>query len=329
MFSFKTLATIVLPSLVAASCMHGTSHMKRQLTSSNTVAISNFGYSGLQGPLNWAGLSLANSACATSAVQSPINIDSTIGLAEVKPVFEAPDVEEAEIENLGTTVEVVMEGLGAKTTVGDVEFEVKQFHFHTPSEHRIAEEYSVMEMHIVHEGPNGELAVIAVPFDFVDDGSSTTSLLTSVFENLADVTVPGSVSKTGALSFSEVVSHLESSDIFQYTGSLTTPPCAEGLTFFVAKEPMPIDVQTFSAVKKVIKFNARFTQNTLGNFNLLTVASSVDKFLVQNPVAAVAKKEGDEIVVDKEENVEGEGEVVEDNNRREQRRRRRRRGWSS
>lgn len=70
--------SVVLASLLAsytyASCLHSTSKLQRRITEAGTVEVSKFGYTGLQGPLNWAGLTAENSLCATGTVQSPINI---------------------------------------------------------------------------------------------------------------------------------------------------------------------------------------------------------------------------------------------------------------
>ena len=142
------LVASALASYVSASCLHGTSLLPRTELPGGKVAVSTFGYTGLQGPLNWAGLATANSACASSKVQSPINIDDTIGLAKKAPVVKIDSVQNAEIENLGTTVEIIVNGT---TTFAGKDFSLKQFHFHTPSEHRIAEEYFPLEMHMVHE----------------------------------------------------------------------------------------------------------------------------------------------------------------------------------
>jgi len=150
-------AVLSAPLLSSANCMYGTSLFPRAAGAA-TVEVSNFGYTGLQGPLNWAGLSAENSACATSKVQSPINIDSTVQLAAEAPKVVIPDVKAAEFENLGTTVEVIVNGT---TTLGGTQFSLKQFHFHTPSEHRVAEEYFPLEIHMVHEaaGKNSPLVL--------------------------------------------------------------------------------------------------------------------------------------------------------------------------
>lgn len=112
---------------------------------------------------------------------------------------------------------------------------------------------------------------MAVLFELSSD--CTTELLTGVIKNIKDIEEPGSVTKTGPLDFEPLIDHLQTKPLFQYAGSLTTPPCAEGVTFFVTKEPLPVNVETFLALKSVVKFNSRYTQNALGETNLLQVAS--------------------------------------------------------
>ena len=80
--------------------------------------------------------------------QSPIVLDDTIHRAANKPVITIPTVEDAELENLGTTLEVAINGT---TVFRGAEYTLRQFHFHSPSEHRIYEEYYPLEMHMVHQ----------------------------------------------------------------------------------------------------------------------------------------------------------------------------------
>ncbi|CUS09350.1 unnamed protein product [Tuber aestivum] len=285
-------AALTTPLLSSANCMYGTSLFPR--AEGATVEVSNFGYEGLQGPLNWAALAAENSACAASKVQSPINIDSTIELAAEAPKVDIPDVEAALFENLGTTVEVVVNGT---TTLGGAEFSLQQFHFHTPSEHRVAEEYFPLEVHMVHEAADGSgaMAVIALTFQLSEDGA-TTELLTGVTKNLAQIATPGTVTETGPLKFAKVIEHVQTTPLFQYTGSLTTPPCAEGLTFLVTKEPLPLSVKTYNEIKAVVKFNSRYTQNSLGQGNLVAVGAaalaSVEGVAAGNETAAAGNATG-------------------------------------
>ena len=69
-----------------------------------------------------------------------------------------------------------------------------------------------------------------------------------------------------------------------YEGSLTTPPCAEGLKFFVTSQQLPLNVATFNQIKAVVGFNARFTQNTVGAENLLTLSSQSVTAVAAGPV---------------------------------------------
>lgn len=110
-------------------------------------------------------------------------------------------------------------------------------------------------------------------FQLSEDGT-TTELLTAVTENLSEIATPGTVTETGPLDFAPLIKHLETTPLFQYKGSLTTPPCAEGLTFLVTKEPLPLNVKTFNAIKSVVRFNSRYTQNSLGKENLIGVGST-------------------------------------------------------
>jgi carbonic anhydrase len=223
---------------------------------------------------NWDKLAPENSACRTSTVQSPIDITaSTSTLVEAgKLKVHFPHVEGAEFENLGSTIEVIMEGKNASTTVDGKVFNLAQFHFHTPGEHSINGEYMPLEMHMVHEAEDGALAVIAVPFQLCEAGGSNP-LLNALLPHMEAIREPGTVTETGPIDFSGLVSALEVQPMRTYSGSLTTPPCAEGLTFFVATQTLPLDVKTYNKMKSIIGFNSRFVQNAVGADNLLGLSA--------------------------------------------------------
>ncbi|KAE8552750.1 hypothetical protein TMatcc_007868 [Talaromyces marneffei ATCC 18224] len=232
-----------------------------------------FNYTGLGGPLNWYGLNkTANEACAKGMRQSPINIDThTIEYAATGSVnFNISNVASAKFENSGFGLEVLM--TNGSLVVNNITYYLDNFHFHTPSEHRVDEEYFPMECHFGFVSDDYKIAVVGF-FMEISRFGYTTPLLDSVFARLDDITKPGTFTKTGPLDFSGLISHFNKYGVYTYSGSLTTPPCTEGVSWFISTEPLWINVQQSQAVKKVIRYNARYTQNNLGEPNLLVVAA--------------------------------------------------------
>ncbi|KAJ7718282.1 alpha carbonic anhydrase [Mycena metata] len=255
---------------VFASCSHGTSLYSRD---DGPVPVSTFSYTGTSGPIDWGGLNPANCACDQGKLQSPIDLTAQIPKARLAPSMSIPGVDEAELMNLGSTLEVVLHT--GSTTFDGVEYAVKQFHLHTPSEHRIEEEYFPMEMHMVHQAANGSILVIGLLFQMSD--TATTGLIMSLTHNLAKVTQPGQSTTTGPLDFNLIATILTRQPVYHYVGSLTTPPCTQGVTFLILANPLPLDVAAYNALKRILKFNSRYTQNTPGKENLLAVANRIAK----------------------------------------------------
>lgn len=100
-------------------------------------------------------------------------------------------------------------------------------------------------------------------------GDGVLSLFENVFKNIKDITAPGTATGTGPFDFNDLQTHLASTVVYRYPGSLTVPPCSEGVAWLVAKAPICIHVDTFKRVKSVVKFNSRYTQNNPGGINLI------------------------------------------------------------
>ncbi|KAI1460155.1 carbonic anhydrase [Annulohypoxylon moriforme] len=251
------------------------------------VPISTFGYTGTTGPVLWTQLdTAANGLCSTGSNQSPINMVE--GQFQLIPASDTqltiPDVPEgAEFENLGSTVEVVMKGLGGTFVLEGKTFTLDQFHFHHPSEHIDNGVSLPMEMHLVFSSGT-DIAVIGVYVDLIDVPQQTfrvhliprqtpSTLLETIFSSVGEIATPGTSTKTKPLVMSELVDTLKAGNFQRYTGSLTTPPCSEGVAWSVATQKLMLSRATFQAARDVIGFNSRFPQNNLGGENILAIAS--------------------------------------------------------
>ncbi|POR37659.1 Uncharacterized protein TPAR_02144 [Tolypocladium paradoxum] len=123
---------------------------------------------------------------------------------------------------------------------------------------------------------NSSLPALKVQGTFFHVNAPTTAamtpsaLLENVFGSVGEIATPGTVTKTRPLVMSELVNTLLSGSFQTYEGSLTSPPCSEGVRWFVSNQVLSIQPETFTKARSVIGFNARFPQNELGTENLLS-----------------------------------------------------------
>ncbi|CAN0576294.1 unnamed protein product, partial [Laminaria digitata] len=124
------------------------------------TAAAHWGYHGAGGPANWGNLKPAYKACSTGRHQSPVNLEATEP-AHLSPLAIHYKVSAIDLVNTGHTVQANY-GEGSYITLGDERYDLLQFHFHTPSEHRVAGRSFPMEIHFVHRNKRGRLAVLGV-----------------------------------------------------------------------------------------------------------------------------------------------------------------------
>jgi carbonic anhydrase len=114
-------------------------HLDRREGGGNVIPTATFGYFGAGGPLMWHHLAPANALCSTGSNQSPINMvgGSFTLVSGSNLTVSLPDnlSNGTTFENLGSTIEVVMEGLGGTLALDGLDYDLAQFHFHNPSEH--------------------------------------------------------------------------------------------------------------------------------------------------------------------------------------------------
>ncbi|KAJ3235642.1 hypothetical protein HDU81_000274 [Chytriomyces hyalinus] len=135
------------------------------------------------------------------------------------------------------------------------EYAVQQLHFHSPSEHRVHSKYFDLEAHFVHASADGKLNVIGILFEISETPNPWIDLF---IDNLpANVNVSTYLS---GLDMSPIINHLKTTDYYSYSGSLTTPPCTEGILWMVARKPLPISVKQLLKFRQVMPFNSRPAQ---------------------------------------------------------------------
>jgi carbonic anhydrase len=203
---------------------------------------SHWTYSGRDGPVNWAKLTAEFQGC-NGKNQSPVDLTGFIE-AELKPIKISYQAGGNEILNNGHTVQVNY-AAGSSILVDDIKFELKQFHFHAPSENHINGKSYPMEMHLVHADKEGNLAVVALMFEEGAENKELAKIWPSI---------PANVDDKNSLASSYAVTPLlpANHDYYRFDGSLTTPPCTEGVRWLVLKKPVSVSQKQVEAFSHVI-----------------------------------------------------------------------------
>jgi len=211
-------------------------------TSVSSSSKSNWGYSGHEGPENWAKLSSDNIAC-TGNNQSPINLTGFIE-SELTPISFNYEKGGSEILNNGHTVQVNYKK-GSHIQIDGHTFNLLQFHFHAPSENVINGKSYPMEAHFVHSDKNGNLAVIAVMFEKAAENKAIKSAWSKMPEHAGD-----KHNLTTVISASDFLP--KNRDYYRFNGSLTTPPCTEGVRWLVMKNTVSASESQISSFSHVL-----------------------------------------------------------------------------
>jgi len=212
-----------------------------------------WGYSDGIGPDNWANLSPKFGICDAGKNQSPIDISST-RRAELPSLTFDYDTKAESIHRKKTQVMIpVLEG-GSLKIDGET-FELKQFHFHTPAEHKIDGEEFPLELHLVHQNADGEMAVVAVLFESGNSHDGIYRVLNYMPASMGDQRNL----ETADVKPAELLPR--NHGYYRYNGSLTTPPCAEGVRWIVMKETPSVSGSQIDSFKRAVREpNARPVQ---------------------------------------------------------------------
>lgn len=198
-------------------------------------------YSGEAGPDNWAKLTPEFHACAGKN-QSPVDLDGFIE-AELTPLKLSYTAGASEAANNGHTVQVAYEP-GSTLTLDGKPYQLIQFHFHMPSENLIKGQSYPLEGHLVHSDESGNLAVLAVMFK----EGKLNPVLASLWK------APPAEGQKQPVSPRVNIRDLlpKSLDYYRFNGSLTTPPCSEGVRWLVLKQPVIASHEQIDALTKAV-----------------------------------------------------------------------------
>lgn len=215
---------------------------------------SEWSYQGDTGPSHWGSLDADYTTCANGESQSPVNIqkpETKQGNTDIKMNYRPSDFT---IKNDGHTVLAEPETQNNTLILEGEEYTLSQFHFHAPSEHQINAEHEDMELHLVHESAEGELVVTA----FMLQEGSNSAFSSAFWDKMPSSEAEAPASTDKLINLEELLPL--SSSTFQYNGSLTTPPCTEGVRWVVYEQPVSLTSSQLENFQQIFEDNHRPVQ---------------------------------------------------------------------
>lgn len=200
-----------------------------------TTLAASWGYIGETGPARWGEISSEYATCQTGINQSPIDIQTATTNKLSLPALNIQYVDgPTRFRSINHTLQGTMSPYTSNSINVDGKiYYLKQLDFHAPSEHTLNGKNYPLELQLVHKNQHGDIAIVAVMFD-VDEPNQAIQNLWESFPAMEDSSMP---------IFSPVnINQLlpDNKTYWRYRGSLTTPPCTEGVTWAVLKTPVTL-----------------------------------------------------------------------------------------
>jgi carbonic anhydrase len=211
-------------------------------------------YTGPSGPAKWGKLDKAFAPCTLGTMQSPIDIpDAEVRKGDLPPLLFNYKPSPLRIVDNGHTIQV-NPAPDSWLTVAGGRYELVSFHFHKPSEEKINGKGHDMVAHLVHRDKDGKLAVVAI---LLDQGSENP-LIKTLWSNLPPT--KGKEHVVDTVQFNALSLLPKDKGYYTFTGSLTTPPCSETVTWFVLKSPTQVSADQIARFARLYPMNARPVQ---------------------------------------------------------------------
>jgi carbonic anhydrase len=212
-------------------------------------------YAGETGPHNWAKLDPANVLCETGQRQSPIDIKEGLKVELETPNFDYKSKGFTVVDD-GHTLSVSVDAGNFFTIMGR-QYELQQFHFHRPSEETINGKGTEMVVHLVHKDRENKIAVVAVLLEIGKANSAIQQVWNHIpLEKKSPLRASSNLDVTQILP--------QGREYYVYMGSLTTPPCSEGVLWVVMKEVMELSADQAAIFARLYPMNARPIQKSSG-----------------------------------------------------------------
>lgn len=222
----------------------------------NVQAGVHWGYTGEVSPENWAKLSPDYQMCSLGQNQSPVDLQTSNTVKSLKkaPIKFKYDIQPDDVVNNGHTLQIDSTNKGNYIVLDGQKHYLRQFHFHTPSENKINGKRFPMEAHFVNISDNGHIAVVAVMYELGRENIDLNRLL--AFRNSEE-------NQIQALKDEIKIKNImpKKAGYYRFSGSLTTPPCTEGVTWIVLKQHAYISKSQFETFEELFHHdNARPVQ---------------------------------------------------------------------
>ncbi|RST75262.1 carbonic anhydrase family protein [Siminovitchia acidinfaciens] len=230
-------------------------------TESNVTPTAEWSYEEETGPEHWGELDSAYAACMKGNEQSPINIEPSLeetSETKLENIEFQYEPTQFSIVNTGHTVQANPATSSNSIVVEGIEYKLAQFHFHTPSEHQFNGQQMDMELHLVHQDANGELAVLGL---LIQAGKKNEQLA-SIWSRLPKSETKSDIAIEEPVDLQALLPSNQTS--FYYNGSLTTPPCTEKVKWIVFEEPIEMSKEQIQAFQQIFHNNQRPVQPVNG-----------------------------------------------------------------
>lgn len=242
---------ITIAALASSGCRSAGDSPLAGSKDASRITESSWGYGPRNGPALWGRLDPTFSVCTLGEEQSPIDLTAGRVTEPISIEFDYGRTRIA-VENTGQTIRVYPDP-GSAIVLSGVRFDLLQFHFHHASEHTVDGIQLPLEMHFVHQSEDGSLAAVGVLFK---EGKPNDALA-PVWAHLppepaAPRVVPGELDLALLLPATRTT--------WRYRGSLTTPPCTEGVDWVILTEPLTMSAEQIAAFGAIYPNNCRPVQ---------------------------------------------------------------------